>query len=550
MDNYILAYYQAIESGAEIVGKWIRLWYRYIVKGLEEGSFFYDAKKARAAILFVEAFCHHHEGEKAPGLIRLELWQKALISVIFGIVDANGLRQFRECVTVMGRKNGKTLLAAAVSEYMLYLDDYGARVYFVAPKLQQAALCYDALYQMIKQEPDLEKLATKRRTDIYLEDNNSSAAPLAFSARKSDGLNPSLVVCDEIAAWHGDAGLKQYEVLKSAQGGRRQPLILSISTSGYENEGIYDELLKRCTRMLQGGSKETRLAPFLYMIDDIEKWDDINELKKANPNLGVSVSVDYLLEEINIAGGSLSRRSEFITKYANLKQSSSAAWIPAEVIEKASRKDFTLEDFRSSYCVAGIDLSQTTDLTAAVVLIERGGELFAFSKMWLPAEKIEEATARDGLPYPAYITRGLLEPSGDNFVDYEDCFRWFRELMEKYEIIPLMVGYDRYSSQYLVKDMRAYGYHMDDVYQGDNLWPVIQEAGGLLADGRLHIGENDLLKVHLLNAAIKMNNERGRGRLVKIRPSDHIDGAAALLDALTVRQKYYNEIGAMLKNEG
>lgn len=551
MNNYIYAYYQQIIDGSVIVGKWVRKIYEIIIKGLESKLFFYDHKKAKAAVLFIEGFCRHHEGELAPQLIKLELWQKALISIIFGIVDKTGARQFREVFLVIGRKNGKTLLAAAIAAYCTFLDgEYGGRIYFAAPKLEQATLCFDAYYQIIVQEPELNALAKKRRTDVYIKDSNTTAKPLAFSAKKSDGLNISLAVADECASWAGDAGLKFYEVIKSSFGARRQPLLLAMSTSGYINDGVFDELMKRATRFLLGDSNEKRLLPVLYMIDDVERWNDINELQKSNPNLGVSVTVDYMLEEIAIAESSLSKRVEFITKYCCLKQNSSQAFLPANVVARACGPELKLEDFSNSYAVAGIDLSQTVDLSAALVVIEKGGELYAFAKFWLPAEKIEEATARDGIPYSAYIKRGILEPSGENFVDYKDCYNWFIKLVEDYKIYPLKTGFDRFSASYLVADLKAAGYHMDDVYQGENLYPVILELQGLLEDGKLHIGDNDLLKMHLLNSALKMSTERGRGKLVKLAPSLHIDGAAALLDALTVRQKWYAEIGDQLKNEG
>ena len=550
MNNYILAYYQAIKDGTVTVGKWVRLIYEYIVNGLESGLFFFDQKKANRAIRFIESFCHHHEGALAPRLIVLELWQKALISVIFGIVDAEGLRQFREVFFVVGRKNGKTLLAAAIAEYMTFLDgEYGGRVYFAAPKLEQANLCFEAYYQMILQEPELSAMAQKRRTDIYVKDNNTTAKPLAFSAKKSDGLNVHLGVLDECASWQGDPGIKFYEVIKSSMGARRQPLLLAMSTSGYVNDGIFDELMKRATRFLLGDSNEKRLLPLLYMIDDVEKWNDINELRKANPNLGVSVSVDYILEEIAIAEQSLSRKVEFLTKYANVKQNSSAAWLSTQNVERMCGKALRIEDFRDTYCVAGIDLSQTRDLTAAVIVIEKNGEFYVFARFYLPGEKIDECTARDGVPYGLYIKRGLLFPSGTNFIDYHDAYNWMTELVESLHIYPLMTGYDRYSAQYLVQDMEAYGFRTDSVYQGENLWTVLQEIEGLIEDGRIHIGDNDLLKMHLLNSAIKMSNERGRGRLVKIAPTLHIDGTAALADAFTVRSKYAQEMGEQLKNE-
>lgn len=549
MNNYILAYYQQIKDGSVVVGRWVRLLYEYIVKGLQEGKFFYNSKKANAAVMFIETFCHHHEGELAPHRIKLELWQKALISLIFGIVDANGNRQFREVFFVVARKNGKTLLAAAIAEYCTFLDgEYGGRIYFAAPKLEQAALCFDAYYQMILQEPELNKMAQKRRTDIYIADNNTTAKPLAFSAKKSDGFNISLCVADECSGWQGEAGLKFYEVIKSSFGARRQPLLLAMSTSGYVNEGIYDELMKRSTRFLLGDSKEKRLLPVLYMIDDVDKWNDINELQKSNPNLGVSVTVDYMLEEIAIAEGSLSKRTEFITKYCNIKQNSSTAWLSTKMVEGACGDKLNLEDFRSCYCVGGIDLSQTTDLTAACVVIEKDGELYVFMKFFLPGEKMEEATQRDNVPYSIYAQRGLLVPSGENFVDYHDVYNWFTQLVEEFEVLPLQVGYDRFSAQYLVQSMSQYGFHMDDVYQGDNLYGVMLEMEGLLNDGKLHIGDNDLLKIHLLNSAMKMSVERRRGRLVKVNPSLHIDGCAALLDALCVRQKWFGEIGEQLQN--
>jgi phage terminase large subunit-like protein len=573
--NWILQYYQQITDGSVIVGRWIRLLYEGIVKGIEEGKYKYDQKKANNAVDWIEKHCFHTIGFLAPGPLKLELWQKALVSCLFGILDPEtGKRQFRELVFVVARKNGKSLLASAIAKYVLYVEGgYGARVYCTAPKLDQADIIYDNIWQMITLDPEWqaeeEKIresiqghnkkaiddsnhAKKRVKGITIEATNSLVKKIAFSDRKNDGFDPSLVICDEIASWAGDKGLKQYEVWKSACGAREMgespSIIISCSTAGYISDSIYDENIKRSTRFLLGESKEQRILPVLYMIDDVEKWDDINELHKSNPNINVSVSAKYLFDEIAVAEGSLSKKAEFIVKYANIKQNSSIAWLPAHIVAKACGEHLQLEDFRNSYCVGGIDLSQTRDLTAAVVVIEKDGELYVFARFWLPSEKIDEAEQRDGVPYKIYIQRGLLFPSGDNFVDYNDCYNWFCELVEQYQIFPLQIGYDRYSADYLTQQMKQYGFHMDDVFQGDNLHGVIQETQGLLEDNKIHIGDNDLLKMHLLNSAIKMSVERGRGKLVKLNPTVHIDGCAALLDAMTVRQKWYSEIGEQLKN--
>lgn len=557
MENSIFAYYQAIKSGAVVVGRWIELIYERIIGMLERKEVIFDQAKANRAINYIETHCFHTEGELAPSPLLLELWQKAFISCIFGIVDENGRRVFREVVLLVGRKNGKSALASAIGKYIFEQDGgFGCRVYCLAPKLDQAEIIYNGLWTMFLVDPawnsqDKEDptKARHRMTDLYMPQTNSTVKKIAFSAKKSDGFNPSLTICDEVASWQGANGLKQYEVMKSGMGARPEGLLLSCTTSGYENDGIFDELMKRSTRVLMGDSKEKRLLPLLYMIDDPEKWNDINELRKANPNLGVSVSVDYMLEEIAIAEGSISKKIEFLTKYCNVKQNSSAAWLSTQAVERMCGEPLRIEDFRETYAVAGIDLSQTRDLTACTLVIEKNGELYVFAKFFLPAERIDECTARDGVPYGIYIKRGLIQPSGENFIDYKDCFKWLAEMVEVHKVYPLMVGYDRYSAQYLIQDLQNYGFRCDSVFQGENLWGVLQEMEGLIEDGKIHIGDNDLLKMHLLNSAIKMSNERGRGRLIKLASTLHIDGTAALADAFTVRQKYAQEMGEQLKNE-
>lgn len=549
--NEILSYYQAICNGSVSVSKWIRKWYTYIVQGLEHGLFVFSPNKANAAIGFIEKFCRHHEGALAPRLIKLELWQKALISVLFGILDHDGLRQFREAFIVMGRKNGKTLLAAAIAAYCAVADgEYGARIYFAAQKLEQAGLCYDAFYQIITKDPDLSRLKQKRRSDVYFPETNTMAKPLAYSAKTSDGLNISLCIADEVAAWRGDPGLKFYEVLKSSCGSRKQPLLISITTAGYQNDGIYDELFKRATAVLNGSSGEKRFAPFLYTIDNAERWDDINELAKSNPNLGVSVTVDYMLEELAIAQNSFSKAAEFRTKYCCIKQNASTAWFEFGQVKKCTGAEIRPEDLAHCYCVGGVDLSQTTDLTSACVVVEKNGRLNVLSHFWMPEARLDPGTEEDGVPYRIMIERGLLSLSGENYVDYHDVLHWFVDLVERYEILPLQIGYDRYSAQYFVEDMKRYGFHVDDVRQGTNLTPVIRELDGLVKDGTMNFGDNSLLQAHVLNSALKADEEAQKCRLVKISQTARIDGMAALLDAICVRQAHYAEIGGRLKNEG
>jgi phage terminase large subunit-like protein len=361
-------------------------------------------------------------------------------------------------------------------------------------------------------------------------------------------------VCDEVAAWPGEQGIKQYSVMTSALGSREQPMILSITTANYINEGIYDELFRRATGFLNGNSREKRLLPFIYQIDNLEKWNDLSELQKSIPNLGVSVSASYILDEIAKAEESLANRAEFMTKFCCIKQNSSTAWISTATVKKvfnlaAGGNAFTLEDFRGCYALGGIDLSQTTDLTACCVLIQRAGIVYFFTQFFLPKEKVEEATVRDGLPYRTYIQRGLLTESGENFVDYNDCFNWFRDLIEKHEIYVLQIGIDRYCAQYLQGQLESYGFHCDTVFQGTNLTGVINTTEGMLKDGTLQCAnDNDLMKVHLLDAALKTEAETNRKKLIKISKNAHVDGVACLLDAMCMRAVNWEEMQERLIN--
>lgn len=550
MDNWIFKYHEAIQKKEVIVGVWVRLCFEILTTGLLNGEWEFNEKKANKAIKFIENFCHHSEGRS--DLLHLELWQKAIVSAIFGIMDkTTGYRQFREVFIIVARKNGKTLFAAAIAAYMTYVDgEYGAKVYFLAPKLDQADLVYDAFYQIVQSDDELDSITKKRRSDIYIKAFNTSVKKIAFNSKKSDGFNPQLVVNDEMEAWPGDQGLKQYEVMTSALGARKQPLIISIATAGYVNDGIFDELFKRATAFLKGNSREKRLLPFIYMIDDIEKWDSIEELKKSNPNLGVSVSAEYYLEQIEIARNSISKKVEFMTKFCNIKQNSAVAWLDYWDVMKCvhEEKPLSLEDFKGCYCVGGIDLSRTTDLTAASIVINRDGINHIFTRFYMPQKRYEVAINEDNTPYNIYRDRGFLFISGENQVDYKDVYNWFIELVKVYKIKPLKIGYDRYSANYLVEDLKTAGFHTDDVYQGTNLTPILHEFEGNLKDGLFDFGDNSMLAAHFLNVAVDINLNDSRMKPVKIEKRMRIDGAMSVFDALTMVSKYHNEIGKKLLN--
>ena len=523
-----------------VVGKWIRQLYEVIIKGLAEERWHFDQRLANNAIGFIERFCHHYKGVLAPKRIQLSLWQRAAISLIFGIVDDNRRRQFREVFWVVGRKQGKTLLAAAIASYMAYAaGEYGSEIYFLAPKLDQADLCYSALEFNVHAEPELDSItrSTKYR-GLMIQETNTMVKKLAFTSKKSDGYSPMCFVADEVAAWPGANGIRQWEVMVSGTGAREEPLGMAISSGGYEHEGLFDELMKRSTAFLMGNSREQHILPIIYMIDDPEKWNDLTELKKSLPGMGESVSEEFIRKEIATAEESLPKAIEVRVKYANLKQSISTAWLRAEDINKAFGHRLELAALKNHYCVGGVDLSQSVDLTSACIVCEIDGTLWVHSHFWLPNKRLEEATRRDNIPYEIYIRKGFLSLSGEEFINTDDVLLWFMDLVKTWKIYPLMIGYDRYSAQDLVHKLNQKSFKTD-----------------MVREGRIRdMDDNDLLRIHLADAAQQMEgnteNAHPRKKLVKISKYAHVDGCAALLDAMAMRQFKWAELGSRLTNEG
>ncbi|WP_304958097.1 terminase large subunit [Faecalibaculum rodentium] len=538
--TYLQEFKQDIADGKYVLGQWMQLNIQYVEKCLSEGKCLYDPLKAEKKIRFIETQCRYVEGRSGPFL--LESWQKYIVACIFGLVDEDGFRHFTEIVLIIGRKQGKSTFAAALEMTIAYTEpELGMQLYNLAPKLQQANIIYDQTLLMIAKNKTASKLGKKRRSDFYIAKTNTKISPLAFNSKKSDGFNPYFACFDEFAAWEGVKAVDMWNVMLSAQGGRHDPINLACSTANFIDGGLYDELFPRCTSVLLGTSEEENLLPFLFMIDDIQKWDDVQELKKALPNLGVSFFEKNLQKEIRKAHASPSYKNEFICKYCNIKMNTVAAWIPQEAMRLSQGDVIKPEDFQRMACVGGVDLSQTTDLTSACVVINFEGVNYVYSHFWIPAGRLKDLTERDNVDYSAMVSHGFLSLSGDKFVDYKDVTKWFVDLRKEYKLNILVIGYDRYSSTYFVDEMKQQGFLMDDVNQGTNLSPILTEFEGLIMQGLIQTGTNGLLQSHIRNTAIKREADGKRMRMLKISETKHIDGMAALIDALTVKSKYNDQ---------
>lgn len=530
-------YVQEIGSGRYLLGEWMQKNLDLIERLFENGEVYYNPEKAAKSIGFIEKYVRFVEGK--AGFFKLESWQKYITACIFGIVDKDNCRVFTEVVIIIGRKQGKSAYMSALEILCAYTHtEIGMQIYNLAPKLDQADIIYSQTLRMIEENKLLSRKGKKRRNDYYLPKKHCKIAKLAFNSKKSDGFNPYLAIYDEFGAWEGQRSIDMYNVMVSAQGARREPLNIAVSTANYVDGGLYDMLWTRCTAVLEGVSEEKTLLPFLFTIDDEKKWDDVTELKKSLPNLGVSFYEKRLQDEINKAHASPEYKKEFLTKYCNIKQNRADAWLSDKWIRKSQGTEIKPEWFCGCYGVGGVDLSQTTDLTSACICIEIGDVIYVLSHFWIPADRLQELSERDNIDYAAFAQLGFLSLSGDKFVDYKDVTQWFLLMRDTYKIEIPIIGYDRYSSTYFIDEMKSNGFKCDDVNQGTNLTPVIDQFEGYLMEGRIKTGKNGLLQKHMRNAAVQVIPNDKRRKVIKQSPEKHIDGLAALLDAMTVRMKY------------
>ena len=541
--NYIAEYNAKIQSGEIAASKRVKAVYARLAvdtNSIRDGYVF-DEARANRPIEFIERFCKHSKGEWAGQGIRLELFQKAFIQALFGFVDAQtGLRQYRESFFLVGRKNGKSTLLAGLALYMLTSDgEGGAEVYSTATKYAQARLLFDEAHNMIKQSPDLSKHFKKRKTDLYYSPTMSKFQPLARNSDTLDGLNCSFCVMDEL---HGVRDRNLYEVMRQSQAARRQPLLVMITTAGTVRECIFDDMYSHAAQVADGVIQDPRFLPVLYELDDRAEWTDPKAWVKANPALCSIKKLDDLTAKVERAKQNRNELSGVLCKEFNVRETVKTAWLSFDDIN--NEETFTLDDFRGAYCIGGVDLSITTDLTCASLLfMKRGDDTKYITQMYfLPADRLQERVQQDKIPYDKWFERGLLRLCTGNSINYSDVTAWFSETVKKYELFPAWVYYDSYSARYFVEEMTLQGFNMVRCIQGAKTLSLpMQMLGADLQAHRVIYNNNPILKWCLTNTGIQTDRN---GNIVPIKnqsPRQRIDGAAALLDCYVGLYEHYNE---------
>lgn len=551
--NYVRQYVRAIRAGTVTVSEPVRQVYERLDAEAADKScpYRFSAKLGDHAIRFIETFCRHYEGEHAGQLVKLELWEKAFIQTLFGWVDKKTrLRRFREFFLLVARKNGKSFLSACIMVYMLVADgEAGAQCVSIATKYDQAAIVYKTARKIIEQDADLSALVVPIIGGMEFKLTNSTMKALASKSKTLDGLNLHYCSCDEL---HAQEDRNLYDVTKQGMKARKQPIFGTITTAGFAREGIYDDMYEYALSVAKGTVADAHLLPVLYTLDDRAEWTDPDAWAKANPGLGTIKSRQQLADDVERAKHDPSCLPSLLVKDFNIQENSAASWLPWAVLknETVAEADY----LNHTYAIGGCDLSATTDLTCATLLIRRpeDPQFYVLQQYFLPKARVEqvEHQGRKEAPYRLWAQQGWLTLCDGATVDYNDVTEWFVSMVQERDIRPLWVCYDAALSGYWVPQMTDMGFEMERIRQGPVTWTYpMKRMKGLFEDHRIVYQNNPILRWCLSNTAAKSSNQRGIDSIQpeKITANRRIDGTVSLLNAMTGYYNHEDEFLAYLR---
>ena len=539
MKNYILEYSNLIKSKKIIVSAKIKKQIDKLVFDIiNPKEYYFDLKKASKPIEFIETFCKHSKGQWAGKNVVLDLWQKMIIQAIFGFVDKDGFRRYREVLLVVARKNGKSTLLSAIALYLLFADkEGGAQICCVASKKDQARIVFNEAKNMVVQSPTLAGHIKKRKSDLYFPLTFSTLEPLASDSNTLDGLNVHGGIIDEL---HSIKDRNLYDVIKQSTTTRQQPLILMITTAGFVRECIYDDMYEYGDNVLNDVIKDDRFLPLIYELDSRSEWTIPKMWQKANPGLSTIKDLESLEE--NVARGKNDRKflPTLLTKDFNIRETGVNSWLSFEAIN--NQETYDINNFKDIYAVGGVDLSSTTDLTCATIIFKKEEQFYVAQMYFIPEDKVEQKEKEDKVPYKIWEKQGYVRFCPGNKVNYSDVTEWFIELRDTYKIYTLWIGYDPWGASMWVDEMKRNGFQMLEVRQGARtMSSPMKLLSSELEAKKLNYNNNPILKWCLTNTQIEVDKNENirpvKGRNTKQR----IDGAVALIDAYVILQEKWED---------
>jgi len=553
--NPILEYWEDIKNGKEIVPLKIYYTYKKLVSDLIDTTrdYYYSNSRANHVIEFIENYCRHSKGKMGGKPVILEVWEKAMLATIFGFIDIEGNRKYREAMLIIGKKNGKSLISSCVGLYLQVADgEAGAEIYSVATKKDQAKIIWQESKRMVRKSPALLKRIKPLVAELVSDFNDGVFKPLASDSDTLDGLNVHGVLMDEIHQWKQGKAL--FNIMADGTSAREQPLVFITSTAGTVREDIYDEKYDEASRIINGysddnGYKDEHFIPFIYELDNRKEWVDEKCWKKANPGLGTIKNYEQLKSKVEKAIANPSLVKNLVCKEFNIRETSSEAWLTFEQLNNTATYD--IQELKPRYAIGGGDLSSTTDLTAACVIfmLPNDEQVYVKSMFWLPEDLIEIRVREDKTPYDDWIEQGYMRTCIGNKVHAKYVTEWFMEMQNEYDVYIPWIGYDSWSATYWVEEMRGElgKESMIPVRQGkQTLSQPMKQLGADLEKKIINYDNNPILKWCLANTAIEEDKNANIQPHKTSKSRKRIDGLAALLNAYVVLQDKYGDYTTMI----
>ena len=544
--SFLLSYIDEIESGRIIAGEELKSVLKGLKDDLNNPRYIYDEKPGQIRIEFIERFCKHTKSPFNGQPFILELWEKALLECAYGFKMADtGLRRFNEAILLIARKNGKTTFVAGIDLAEFFLSSGGTDIVCASNTNDQASILFEEINNMREQSKALrnEKRSKKNIFYIYSPKNKNKIKKLSAQSRNKDGYNIEVGCIDEV---HEMTDSKVYDAIKQSQSTKKEPLIFIITTEGNTVDGFLDSKLDYCRKMIKGEIKDERILPWLYTQDSVEEvFEDPSSWQKSNPSLGNIKLRSYLEDMMTKASNDLSTRLTMLCKDFNVKQLESGSWLT--YLDLNNEEKFQISDLSDSYAIGGVDLSSTTDLTAAVLLIIKNGKKYVIPHFFMPSEVLQKRVEEDKIPYDIWVKKGLVTLTQGNQNDFSLVTKWFLSMVREHEIRPLWIGYDPWNSQYWVKEMEDAGFTMEKIRQG--VYSLSEPMKQLEADlkNKLVIYDNNpILKWCFSNTQAKMD-VNGNIQPSKLNSKlKRIDGCVALIIAYAVLNRFRNDYENMI----
>lgn len=551
-------YVDDVLSGRQVACEWVRLACQRHRDDRREGSkrgLRFDETAAMTAVAFFLVL-RHWKGEWAGQVVALEPWQQFIIWSLFGWKQADGTRRFRTAYLEVARKNGKTTMAAGIGLYLMTADgEPGAEIYTAATKRDQARIAHKDATMMVKASPQLRRFVSAFKDNLHELATASKFEPLGKDSDTIDGLNVHGVIADEVHAWKDS---HMWDVLETGTGSRRQPLMVAITTAGFDRQTLCYQQHTYTEQILRGVIKDDSWFGIIYSLDaadlvvdeetGLAPWQvDEGLWVKANPNLGVSKKVDDMRRLAKRSVEMPARLNAFLRLHLNIWTQAETRWINRRYWDLCGRHEVAEEQLQLRRCYGGLDLSTNIDLSAWVLVFPppaEGGVYEVLCRFWVPQDNVWERVRRDKVPYDQWIREGWIEATPGNVIDYAFIKAQIAKDRKVFDLREL--AFDRWGSKDIVGDLQdELGFAIDEEEAKRYGKPLLMQFGQgfasmagpmrdlerLILGGQLAHGNNPVLNWMADNLVVR-EDPAGNQKPDKEKSIERIDGMVALVMAL------------------